>query len=414
MNQTQKRETQTLIQVVEEMRPQIIELLQSLIQIPSENPPGNYLEICDFLENRLTQLGFEVQVIPVPEELTRAEGLSTPRKNVVAILRGSGGGKNLIFNSHLDTVPAGDPEQWEYPPFSGAIANGRIYGRGATDSKGRLSAYIMAAAALAKANIPRKGDIIIAATCDEETGGVWGAGYLNEKRLVQGDMVIVEGYSNHIVRAMAGLLQVKIVTEGTPAHAGYKWKGVNAIEKMAKVVQELDRLQQELQRQPSSIPGMKYTTVNVGTIRGGTKVNVVPASCEIEVDFRVIPEHSLDSLYQRVAEILKTLEKEDPTFKARLTRKTEFETEATITAENSPLVCELQQAVQEVTGHTLPVVGALSQADTRWFVKNGIPGINFGPGTSENNLHGFNEYMEIEDLMQTTKILAVLTKNIVG
>jgi succinyl-diaminopimelate desuccinylase len=406
--------TQELFQVVEEMRPQIITFLQSLVQIPSENPPGNYVEICDFLEKGLTELGFEVQVISVPDGLTQAAGLSTPRKNVVAILRGSGGGRNLIFNSHLDTVPAGDPAQWDYPPFSGAIANGRIYGRGATDSKGRLSAYIMAAVALAKTDIARKGDVIIAATCDEETGGILGAGYINQNGHVHGEMVIVEGYSNHIVRAMAGVLQLKIVTEGIPAHAGYKWKGLNAVEKMAKVVQGLEKLQEELEGEPSSIPGMKYTTVNIGTIQGGTKVNVVPASCEIEVDFRVIPEHSLDSLYGRVEAFLQSLELEDPTFKAKLTRITDFQTEPTITDENSPLISELQQAVQEVTGRTLPVVGILAQADTRWFIQNGIPGINFGPGTSENSIHGFNECMEIEDLIQTTKILTVLTKNIVG
>ncbi|GED69890.1 succinyl-diaminopimelate desuccinylase [Brevibacillus reuszeri] len=411
MNETK---TQELFQVVEGMRPQIIEFLQRLIQIPSENPPGNYNEICDFLKQGLTELGFEVQVISVPDEMTHAAGLTTPRKNVVATLRGSGGGRNLIFNSHLDTVPAGDPEQWEYPPFSGAIADGRIYGRGATDSKGRLTSYIMSAVAVARSTISRKGDVIIAATCDEETGGILGAGYLNQNGHVHGDMVIVEGYSNHIVRAMAGVLQLQIVTDGIPAHAGYKWKGLNAVEKMAKVVQGLAQLQEELEREPSSIPGMKYTTVNVGTIRGGTKVNVVPATCEIEVDFRVIPEHSLDQIYNRVLSILQSLEQKDPTFKAKLIRITDFQTEPTITDESSPLIYELQEAVQEVTGRTLPVVGILAQSDTRWFIRNGIPGINFGPGTSENNIHGFNESMEIEDLIQTTKILAVLTKNIVS
>ncbi|MFP3390225.1 M20 family metallopeptidase [Brevibacillus sp. SIMBA_040] len=411
MNETK---TQELFQVVEEMRPQIIEFLQRLIQIPSENPPGNYNEICDFLQKGLTQLGFEVQVISVPDEMTHAAGLATPRKNVVATLRGSGGGRNLIFNSHLDTVPAGDPAQWLFPPFSGAIADGRIYGRGATDSKGRLTAYIMSAVAVAQSTISRKGDVIIAATCDEETGGILGAGYINQNGHVHGDMVIVEGYSNHIVRAMAGVLQLRIVTEGIPAHAGYKWKGLNAVEMMAKVVQGLAQLQKELEREPSSIPGMKYTTVNVGTIHGGTKVNVVPATCEIEVDFRVIPEHSLDQIYNRVVSILQSLEQKDPTFKAKLIRITDFQTEPTIVDESSPLISELQDAVQEVTGRTLPVVGVLAQSDTRWFIRNGIPGINFGPGTSENNIHGFNECMEIEDLIQTTKILAVLTKNIIG
>ncbi|MDF2679341.1 MAG: acetylornithine deacetylase or succinyl-diaminopimelate desuccinylase [Brevibacillus sp.] len=412
MNDTNTQKQQ-LFQVVEEMRPQIIGFLQRLIQIPSENPPGNYIEISTFLQEALTELGFDVQVISVPDEMTRAAGLPTPRINVIATLRGSGGGRNLIFNSHLDTVPAGDPEQWDYPPFSGTIDNGRIYGRGATDSKGRLSAYIMAAVALARTSLTRKGDVMIAATCDEETGGILGAGYINQNGHVHGDMVIVEGYSNHIVRAMAGVLQLKITTDGIPAHAGYKWKGLNAVEKMAKVVCALEALQKELEQEPSSIPGMKYTTVNIGTIQGGTKVNVVPAACEIEVDFRVIPEHSLDQIYSRVESLLEALEQEDPAFKVNLTRITDFQTDPTITKEDSPLISELQQAVQEVTAHTLPVVGVLAQADTRWFIQNGIPGINYGPGTSENNIHGFNECMEIEDLIQTTKILTVLAKNIV-
>lgn len=405
---------QRLFQVVEQMRPEIIGFLQRLIQIPSENPPGNYIEICEFLKEVLTNLGFEVQVISIPDEMTKAAGLTTPRKNVIATLRGSGGGKNLIFNSHMDTVPAGDPDQWDYPPFSGEIANGRIFGRGATDSKGRLSAYIMAAVALARAPISRRGDVIIAATCDEETGGILGAGYINQNGHVNGEMVIVEGYSNHIVRAMAGVLQLKIITNGIPAHAGYKWKGLNAVEKMAKVVHGLEGLQRELEQEPSTVPGMKYTTVNIGTIQGGTKVNVVPAACEIEVDFRVIPEHSLNQIYNRVDAMLKGLAREDPDFKVKLLRITDFQTDPTITEEDSPLITELQQAVQEVTGHPLPVVGVLAQADTRWFIQNGIPGINFGPGTNENNIHGFNECMVIEDLIQTTKILAVLSKNIVS
>lgn len=408
-----EQHTLHLAHVVEQMRPEIIELLQRLIQIPSENPPGHYVEICTFLQETLTSLGFEVQVISVPDELTRAAGLSTPRKNVVATLRGTGGGRTLVFNSHLDTVPAGNPEQWDYPPFSGAIANGRIYGRGATDSKGRLTAYIMAAVALARAKVERKGDIVITATCDEETGGVLGAGYINQHGHVHGDMVIVEGYSNHIVRAMAGVLQLRIITEGVPAHAGYKWKGLNAVEKMAKVVQGLEQLQKRLEKEPSSIPGMKYTTVNVGMIQGGTKVNVVPAACEIEVDFRVIPEHSLEQIYRLVDEMLGDLEKEDPDFQFKLTRILDFQTEPTITEADSPLIAELQEAVKEVTGEPLPVVGVLAQADTRWFIKNGIPGINFGPGSSENNIHGFNECMVIEDLLQTTKILTVLANNVV-
>lgn len=400
--------------VVEGMREEIFEFLQRLIQIPSENPPGSYVQISQFLQKVLLDLGFEVQVVNVPDERVQQEGLPTPRINVIATMRGSGEGRNLVFNAHLDTVPAGDHAQWTYPPFSGEKANGKIYGRGATDSKGRLAAYIMSAVALKRSGIPFQGNITIAATCDEETGGVLGAGYVNGQGLIQGDMVVVEGYSNQIVRAMAGVIQLRIHSIGVPAHAAFKWKGVNAVEKMAAVIQGLAGLQKELEQETSSVPGMRHTSLNVGVIHGGTKVNVVPGSCELEVDFRIIPEHSLDDIYNRVESLVQQLMSQDPQMNIRIDRITEFQTEPTVTEESSPLIAELQAAIKEVTGTELPVVGMLGQSDTRWFVKHGIPGINFGPGTNDNNLHGYDEFMDMEDLIQTTKILTVLQKNIVA
>ncbi|MDF9839402.1 MULTISPECIES: ArgE/DapE family deacylase [unclassified Paenibacillus] len=398
---------------VESMREEIFEFLQHLIQIPSENPLGEYGPISEFLHKALLELGFEVQVVNVPEERVKQEGLPTPRINVIATMRGSGQGRSLVFNAHLDTVPAGNPAEWTYPPFSGERANGKIYGRGATDSKGRLAAYIMSAVALKRSGIPFRGNITIAATCDEETGGVLGAGYVNEQGMIEGDMVVVEGYSNQIVRAMAGVMQLRIQSIGVPAHAAFKWKGVNAVEKMAAVIQGLSGLQRELERETSAVPGMRYTSLNMGLIHGGSKVNVVPGYCELEVDFRIIPEHSLDDIYTRVEAVIQGLMSRDPQMNIRIHRITEFQTEPTITGEDSPLIAELQTAISEVTGAELPVVGMLGQSDTRWFVKHGIPGINFGPGTNDNNIHGYDEFMDMEDLIQTTKILTVLQKNVV-
>jgi len=400
--------------VVDQLKDEEILLLQELVQIPSENPPGNYDEICAYLDKKLTGWGFDVQVIDVPEDKTKELGYSTQRKNIVATIEGTEEGRHLLLNAHIDTVPADNHEKWTYPPFSGQIADGRIYGRGATDSKGRLAAYIMAALALKKSGIPFFGKVSIVATCDEETGGEFGAGYITDNHFVSGDMVIVEGYSNQIVRAMAGVLQLKITSIGKPAHAAFKWKGTNAVEKMAKVIQSLTELQSELEQESSAINGMKYTTVNVGKINGGTKINVVPGTSEIEVDFRVIPEHSLDEIYNRVKSKIEKLENEDPDMKILVERILDFETVPTITEEDSPLIEEIQKANLEVNGMRLPVVGMLGQADTRWFNKNGIPGINFGPGTNDNNLHGYDEFMDIENLIQTTKVLAVLVRNYIG
>ncbi|TWT25355.1 M20 family metallopeptidase [Planomicrobium sp. CPCC 101110] len=403
-----------IVQTVDKLKPDAVKFLQQMIQIPSENPMGDYEDLSRFLNDQFTAWGFEVEVVNVPDEEVKQAGLKTPRKNVIATIKGEKEGPHLLFNAHLDTVPAGDPDHWTYPPFSGGIAGGKVYGRGATDSKGRLAAYTMAALALKNSNIPFSGKVSIVATCDEETGGALGAGYVTNNKLVRGDMVIVEGYSNQIVRAMAGVLQLKIQVEGVPAHAAFKWKGLNAIGKMAKVIQGLEELQQSLEKEPSSIEGMKYTTVNVGVIEGGTKINVVPGNCQIEVDFRVIPEHTLDEIYNRVMAMIESLKEEDSKLKVKVDRISSFETNPTVTGEDSPLIAQIQEANKEVTGKVLPVVGMLGQSDSRWFIQNGIPAINFGPGTNDNNLHGYDEFMDIDDLIQTTKVLAVLLKNYVG
>ncbi|GGE45134.1 succinyl-diaminopimelate desuccinylase [Pullulanibacillus camelliae] len=398
-------------QTVEGLKNQLVTLLQGLIRIPSENPPGDYSEISLFLEKELMILGFEVEIIEVPSKLVAKMEKSKPRRNVIATLKGSEAGRNLIFNAHIDTVPVGNVDKWSYPPYSGHIEKERIYGRGATDSKGRLAAYIIAAIALKKSGLPFKGSITIAATCDEETGGVLGSGFVAEQGIVSGDSVIVEGYSNQIVRATAGVLQLKIISKGVPAHAGFKWKGVNALEKMTKIIEALAAYQKELENQPSSIPGMKYTTVNIGTISGGTKINVVPDLCSIEVDFRVIPEQSIEAIYKRVKALIQQLAEEDQDMIIEIEKIPDFETEPTVISEDSPLITAIQEANKEVTGQTLPVVGMMGQTDARWYINNGIPSINFGPGTNENHLHGYDEYMDIKDLLQTTKVLSVLARN---
>lgn len=402
-----------VIQIVDELSNEIITLLQKMIQIPSVNPPGNYTEISEYLENKLNEYGFSVEVIDVPESVVRGKNLSSPRKNVIATLKGNGNGPTLILNAHLDTVPEDDETKWIFPPFSGKIEDGKIYGRGATDSKGRLAAYIGAALSLKQAGVQLDGDIIIAATCDEETGGELGAGYLTSHGILKGDFALVEGYSQEIIRAMAGMTQLRIVSNGMPAHSGFKWKGINAIEKMAKVINGLEQLQVELQNEPSSIIGMKYTTINVGVIKGGTKSNVVPGSCEIEVDLRIIPEHSIESIMDRIQTVVDKLLADDPDMKIEIEKKGEAETVPTITEENHPLIMALQKASNEVNEKELPVIGVMGQSDSRWFIQNGIPAINYGPGTTANKVHGYDECMDLEDLLNTVKVLALFCANVV-
>lgn len=396
--------------VVDEMEDEIIHLLQQMVKIPSENPPANYLAVANFLSDELKELGFEVQVFDATT-LDATVGKPGSKPNVIATMQGASSGPVLIFNAHIDTVPAGTTSRWKHDPFSAVIEDGRLYGRGATDSKARLVAYISAAVALKRAGLPINGRIVIAATCDEETGGELGAGYVAQNGFVQGDMLIVEGYSNQIVRAMAGVMQLRITVQGKAAHAGFKWNGINAVEKMATLVNHLAELQQRYQKRPSAIPGMRYTTVNVGVIAGGTKVNVVPGDCAIDVDFRVVPEQSTEEVYENVVQIIETIQQGDPDFHASIERLEGFNTPPTVVAEDSPLIEKLQQANQAVGGERLPVVGMMGQTDGRWFLQQGIPTVSYGPGRSDNNLHGYDEFVDIDDLIRTIKVLTVFARN---
>lgn len=403
-----------IIPTVDLLQEEIITLLQKMIQIPSVNPPGDYQEISDYLEGKLVQYGFKVEVMDVPEKVVKEKNLTKPRKNILATLKGNGTGPTLILNAHLDTVPADDATKWSHSPFSGTLEEEKIYGRGATDSKGRIAAYIGAALALKQAGIPLKGDIIIAATCDEETGGELGAGYLASNGLLKGDFALVEGYSQEIIRAMAGMTKLRIISKGKPAHAGFKWKGINAIEKMAKVICGLENLQRELQNEPSAISGMKYTTINVGVISGGTKSNVVPGSCEVESDIRIIPEHTIESILSRIEQVIEQLQQMDPEMDIVFKKAAGPEAEPTITEDNHPLIQALQKASIEMNGKELPVIGVMGQSDSRWFIQNGIPAINYGPGTPSNRIHGYDECMEVEDLINTIKVISLFCMNVVG
>jgi succinyl-diaminopimelate desuccinylase len=395
--------------VVEGMKQEVIELLQKMVRIPSENPPANYAAITRFLSEELRKLGFEVQIFDATTvNSTLGEPGSKP--NIIGTMHGTASGPVLIFNAHIDTVPAGTESAWAHGPFSAVIDDGRLYGRGATDSKARLVAYISAVVALKRLGLPMRGSVIIAATCDEETGGVLGAGYVAQNRFVQGDMVIVEGYSNQIVRAMAGVLQLRITVKGKAAHAGFKWNGMNAIEKMAALVSGLQGLQEMYQQRPSAIPGMRYTTVNVGVIRGGTKVNVVPGDCEIDVDFRVVPEQSLEEVYQDVLRVIETIQQDDPEFHASMEVLQDFNTPPTVMEEDSPLIDKLQNAQMTLGRERLPVVGMMGQTDGRWFLQQGIPTISFGPGRSDNHLHGYDEFVDLDDLLHTIKVLTIFVQ----
>jgi len=387
---------------VDQLEREASTLLQEMVHINSENPPGNSPELAGFLAKKLKGWAMVVEVHNPPEDLLKKLGLPGPRPSVLAKLKGSGS-PTVILCPHLDTVPAGDVSLWGDDPFSGRIRDGKVYGRGSLDSKGRIAAYVTAMRAIQEMNPNFTGNIILAATADEEIGGEAGAGYLVKSGILKGDYCIAEGMCDFLYHAYNGAIHMEISTRGKPCHALDPSRGVNAIYKMTPLITAIEGYHEELSQRSCSIKGIKHPTCSLGTIKGGAKTNMVPDQCVISIDRRVTPDEKLNDARKELRQLL---EKTSPrTYKAReMMAAGSYKTDP-----KSDLVRIVNDNIKEVTGKRLVVKGMGGATDARFFANDlGIPTINFGPGRfGEGNPHGANENLRITDLIFAAKVCAL-------
>lgn len=281
---------------------QVVTLLQEMIRIDTVNPPGNEKELAEYLKIKLESFNIESDTID----------LGNNRSNVIGRIKGSGKKKALLFNGHLDTVPPGDIE-WKYDPFSGEIADGKIYGRGSADMKGGLAAMIMSAGAVKKANVSLKGDLIIAGTAGEEVDSIGAYHFLESKGLRNiGAIVIGEPTSCKIKTAEKGAFWIEITTYGKTSHGAFPEKGVNAIVHMNLLLNEL--LKYKFNYEENQLLGAP--TLNISTISGGVKTNVVPDKCTITIDIRTVPSVVHANIIKDFENIIEKLRKEINGFNA--------------------------------------------------------------------------------------------------
>lgn len=249
-----------------------VSLLQGLIRIPSVNPPGDEVACAQFCADILDAIGFEVTIV----------GFGERRVNLIAHPPGKRPGGNLGFSGHLDTVPLGS-KAWTYPPFSGALVDGRVYGRGSSDMKGGIAAFL-AACARHYAKTGRCPDVTIILTGGEETG-CEGAAALATSPLLAGcrfeGLLIGESTRNYPVLGHKGVAWFECTAEGRTAHAAMPEFGVNAI---YKATDAISRIRAADLGEDDPIIGK--TTVNVGTFQGGLNINSVPDRATFTVDAR--------------------------------------------------------------------------------------------------------------------------------
>jgi succinyl-diaminopimelate desuccinylase len=375
----------------------LIQLARQLIQIPSINPPGEYGDISALLHDEMNSIGLKTALL---------EG-GSGRPNILGMLSGSElRGPVLMLSGHTDVVSPGDPSSWKWPPFAGSISDDKIWGRGAVDMKGALAASVMAMDAVVRAGVKLKGTVMMGATVDDETAGPWGMKYVLEKGLqslgwpLPSFHVLGEANNLNITGAFKGRFWAKISVRGKQAHGGEPHAGVNAIEKMIKLLSEtrtLCRLRHPL---------MGRDTLNIGKIQGGEVVNVVPARCTAHIDFRMCSPDQAEEAVKRLRNIIRGLEEEDTEF--RLDELEVYELRDPVeVASNHPLVKTIAGCVESVTGRAAAFEGSLSAGDLYHSLKRGIPGVWIGAGDGSLR-HAANECIAIKDLVNMARVYVLL------
>jgi len=365
----------------------LINLTRRLISINSENPGGNESAIAVFVAGYLRALGLK----------TRIYAFRKNRCNLLAVLAGENKKYSLLLTPHLDTVPRG--KNWKRNPFAARIEGGRIYGLGATDCKGNLACAMEAINSIRENGLKLNYEIVLAATADEESGSTLGLAPLLDRGILKPDAALVlDADDFSIIVAQKGLLHLKVKIEGRRAHGAYPWLGKNAIDISIGILQELKKKRQAYSRSPY----LRGPTLNIGTIKGGDKVNVVADWCEFELDFRFLPGQSAKVILNSLKSIIRR-------HTARFKIEVEGIQEPYKIEEGSILLKCLGQAMQKIG--VKPIISGSEGATTiSFFQKKNIPALATGFGCA-GCAHMADEYAKVDNLYKGALVLEGFLKN---
>ena len=367
-----------------------MQVLNELVSTNSVNPdvgngPGE-LALSDLLFDMLTDIG-RLEV--------RRQRVADERSNVVAILRGAGGGRSLMLNGHMDTVGV---EGMIVEPFSPFVREGFLHGRGACDMKGGIAAMVGVAKSLADSTLKLRGDLILSFVVDEEHMS------LGIRKLVEeykADAAIVGEPTNvRIATAHKGFVWVEIAIRGRAAHGSVPEKGVDAIVYGAKVVTRLSDLQSKLGIRGHPLVGTPK--IHASMIEGGSHWSIVPDRCLLRLERRTIPGETNALVMQEIQELLDAVKQENSNFNAEA--HSVLERPALETAPTEPIVHELQQAIMEVTDIDPTIAGVPYWTDGAILSRSAsIPTCLFGPGDI-NLAHSPDEYIDVEDVLRAAEV----------
>ena len=312
----------------------------------------------------------------------------------------------MVFSGHMDVVPVSKEteHEWKFPPFSGTVSEGHIWGRGACDMKGGIAAALAAAEILAEQQITPPGDIMFALTVDEEDL-MRGAKQLAALDVLHdaGSIIVCDTSHMRAEIACKGRTWAEVKIIGKSAHASIEGAGVNAIYKAMDFIQRVKQYPIPYTEHPSA--GKFFLNVNL--INGGTEPAMVPDRCVLTVDARLVPGQNARVVWEKVQELIDTMHQEDSDFQAEI--KVIEEREAWETDEDSALLRNLYQ-ISDILNYEIKTGAEVGTTDATFLKKEGIDVIIFGPGKTEE-IHCVDERIEIAELEQAVRFYLGLMLN---
>jgi len=390
-------------------RDYLFEMLNEIVSIPTINPPGdNYYKMATVLESRLRELGLSTMLILTTDEGCGLTEDSPPRYSVI--------GERFIekrpvihLNGHIDVVPI--TSGWTKDPFKMVVEGDRIYGRGSADMKGTIASMLTAIKVISDMSI----DVGVQAsfTCDEETGGDAGAGYLSREGYLKGDLGIVEGIHGPVItNGNKGLLWNEVSVLGRASHGSRPYLGLNAFKGAMKVAESLFSLEDEMRDVLTKMDVFderhRYITMNIGGLAGGgTKPNTVCDRFSFTIDSRIIPEVTPDNIDKKVRERVKeALEGTEFNYEV----KKIADIGAIIGLKDDNLKEKIGRAFYEVTDIEPKFCLAPFFSDMRHLVACGMPTI--GIGCDCDGVHGDDEWVSLDGLLKMSEVIVNIARNL--
>ncbi len=375
------------------MNNELVKLLQTLVAMPSVNPAltddaaiGGELRFAKILGDELRYRGFRVETLEVNQD----------RPNVIARFGPDNPKRRIMIEAHMDTQGV---HGMTVPPFAAEIRGSRLYGRGACDTKGPMAAALFALDPETLAKLSGAGiEIIFAGVIGEERGNL-GAEQLVDAEISADEALVMEPTELQIVHAHKGTLWFELEIRGRAAHGSQPEKGVSAIHGAMRAIEML--MQQTAADQKKTNPLLGPPTVNIGVIRGGTSINIVPERCVMEIDRRTLPEENTGDILARIRTALTELQSAGhfTGFDIRMSKDCcAFETAAT-----SPMIARLKSAIADSC--VAPVAcGAGWYSDAGALSRIIKDVVVFGPG-SIAQAHTADEFIELDSLEKGAAII---------